>query len=256
VTTNQSHFWHKKFSYNETKWLGRFACRCCCKLLGMGNAERCWGVVKQLKDGQRSHLSAAAASKQATIFGAACAERAAAKPPPAHTSKVTHWEEADMNSLGLTRFGVDADAIVAAGQPQRPFRCWSEDWEDTIVRNPDLEAQARFLHKYGGIVFRDGDDVFTVHPTKMYFCKRRGNSHWTLFCCKESYNPDQEFVDDYECFEMDQDFHGLVYEHYKSNPNPRIKVIVPPGALDQHGRWVSHADDGGVQPSRKKQRKS
>jgi hypothetical protein len=130
-------------------------------------------------------------SKQGTINGATCAERAAAKPPPAHASRVTHWEEADMNSLGLTRFGVDADAIVAAGQPPRAFRCWSEDWEDTIVRNPDLEAQARFLNKYGGIVFRDGDDVFTVHPTRIYFCKKRGNSHWTLFCCKEGYNPDQ-----------------------------------------------------------------
>jgi hypothetical protein len=75
---------------------------------------------------------------------------------------------------------------VAAGQPAGAFRCWSEDhWEDTIVRNPDLEAQARFLNKYGGIVFHDGDDVFTIHPTKMYFCQKRGNSHWTLFFCKE-----------------------------------------------------------------------
>jgi hypothetical protein len=43
------------------------------------------------------------------------------------------------------------------------------------MRNPDLEAQARFLNKYGGIVFQDGDDVFTVHPTKMYFCEKPGN---------------------------------------------------------------------------------
>jgi hypothetical protein len=125
------------------------------------------------------------------------------------------------------------------------------------MRNPDLEAQARFLNKYGGIVFQDGDDVFTVHPTKMYFCKKRGNSHWTLFCYKEGYNPDQEFEDDFECFNMDQDFHGLlVYEHYKANPDPRIKGFVPPGTLDQHGMWASHADGGGLQPSRKKQRKS
>jgi hypothetical protein len=142
------------------------------------------------------------------------------------------------------------------GQPARAFRCWSEDWEDTIVRNPDLEAQARFLHKYGGIVFRAGDDVFTVHPTKMYFCKKHRNSRWTLFCCKEGYNPDQDFKDDYECFKMDQDFHGLVYEHYKANPDPRIKGLVPPGTLDQHGMWASHADGSEVQPSRKKQRKS
>jgi hypothetical protein len=79
------------------------------------------------------------------------------------------------------------------------------------MRNPDLEAQARFLNKYGRIlVFQDGDDVFTVHPTKMYFCEKCGNSHWMLFCCKEGYNPDQEFEDDFDCFNMDQDFNGLV----------------------------------------------
>jgi hypothetical protein len=55
---------------------------------------------------------------------------------------------------------------------------------------------------------------------------------------------------------MDQDFLGLVYEHYKANPDPRIKVLVPPGALDQHAMWASHADGNGVQPSRKKQKKS
>jgi hypothetical protein len=177
----QDVYWNslKSLLYLEHNMLWHFSLVTLPRLIWAGFSRGCTtSFIFQLKDGQRSHLSAAAASKQATIFGAACAERAAAKPPPAHTSKVTHWEEADMNSLGLTRFGVDADAIVAAGQPPRAFRCWSEDWEDTIVRNPDLEAQARFLHKYGGIVFRDGDDIFTVHPTKMYFCKKHGNSHW------------------------------------------------------------------------------
>ena len=38
----------------------------------MGSAERNWGDVKYLKSEKRSHLSAEAVEKQATIFGASC----------------------------------------------------------------------------------------------------------------------------------------------------------------------------------------
>jgi hypothetical protein len=238
ITDNRSCFWHKKFSYLETKQLGRLACRVTSKINGMGNAERCWGTVKQLKNGQRSHLTASSVTKAATIFGAACAERAKLKPPPSHVCTVTHWEEADMESLGLNRFGVDVTAIVADGLPCRPYRCWTEDWEHDLMRINDIEAQAKFLQKYGGLAFSDGPGSrYYAHPTKMSFCKKRGNPHWTVFGCKESYNAEEEYEDDYDTFDINDDFHGLVYEHYKANPTPGVKTIVPPGSLDAHGAW-------------------
>ena len=79
ITTNKSWQWHKINSLCETKVLGKFACRVVSKIIGIGNAERCWGDVKHLKDGKRSHMSSKSISMQATIYGSACAEKAAAR---------------------------------------------------------------------------------------------------------------------------------------------------------------------------------
>jgi len=49
ITQGRSHIWHKKNSYFQTKVLGRFACRVCSKIVGMGSAERNWGDVKYMK---------------------------------------------------------------------------------------------------------------------------------------------------------------------------------------------------------------
>jgi hypothetical protein len=70
IRLGKSHLWHKKNSLCSTKILGKFACRVCSKIVGMGSAERNWGDVKHLKSVKRSHLSPAAVEKQATIFGA------------------------------------------------------------------------------------------------------------------------------------------------------------------------------------------
>jgi len=71
-----SFLWHKKYSVPYTRYLGRFACCVCSKILGIGSVERNWGEVKHLKTNKRSHLSAERTKKQATIFGSDCAERA------------------------------------------------------------------------------------------------------------------------------------------------------------------------------------
>ena len=68
----RSYMWHKKNSLPFTKIFGKFACRVCSKIVGMGSAERNWGDVKHLKTDKRSHMSSDAVQKQATIFGASC----------------------------------------------------------------------------------------------------------------------------------------------------------------------------------------
>jgi hypothetical protein len=45
--------WHYKYSYHQTKLLGRLACLVLSKILGIGTAERNWKQVKAVKSGQR-----------------------------------------------------------------------------------------------------------------------------------------------------------------------------------------------------------
>lgn len=236
IINNRSHVWHKKYSHLETHWLGKLACRVTSKITGMGNAERNWGDVKHLKSGQRSHLTSDRVSKAATIYGAACSERASMKNPVTCLATVTTWEDEDMASLGLNDFGVDLHSIMAVTLPQKVYRCWTEDWELDILNNPDIEHQARLLTKYAGLVFED-DGMYTVHNTLMYFQKRRGNSSWHVYGCTPDYNPNELHPDDYDYFEINDDFHGVVFEHYRKNPDAKVRCVVPDGALADDGSW-------------------
>ena len=254
IKTNFTYRWHKKYSLTQTQQLGRLACRVTSKILGMGNAERCWGVVKQLKDGQRSHLSAEKSTKAATIYGAACAERANLKKPPAHLVESKHWEQSDLDSLGLDRYGVNLGAILAPELEARVYKCWTEDWEYDMMYDSDLVNQAKFLTKYGGLVFQDGDTLFTGNPNKMHFSRERGNYRWMVFGCKEAYNPDIELKADYKVFDIDDDFHGIVFEYYRLNPNPLMRIMAPPNGLAGDGSWDLWIPEEESAPTKKPRR--
>ena len=62
------HKWHDVYSVHCKDVLGWVACRGTSKILGIGNAERAWGAVKQLKSGRRGHLRGPNTKRQATIF--------------------------------------------------------------------------------------------------------------------------------------------------------------------------------------------
>jgi hypothetical protein len=68
VVKGDSYLWHEKYSLRSTKVLGFLACRVTSKLCGIGAAERCWGGVKQIKTGKRSHLSGESTEKRSIIF--------------------------------------------------------------------------------------------------------------------------------------------------------------------------------------------
>jgi hypothetical protein len=68
VVKGHSYLWHEKYSLRSTKVLGFVACRVTSKLCGIGAAERCWGGVKQIKTGKRSHLSSESTEKRSIIF--------------------------------------------------------------------------------------------------------------------------------------------------------------------------------------------
>jgi hypothetical protein len=151
----KSYLWHKKNSYFQTKVLGKFACRVCSKIVGMGSAERNWGDVKHLKTEKRSHLSSATVEKQATIFGASCmadADIERKKIQASTTECYKLWDEEDFDE----QFDMlSVDFIVRSNQ--RVLKCYMESWEKEHIRKKDDVSKAKFLHKYGGLEFEDVD---------------------------------------------------------------------------------------------------
>ena len=63
-----SHTWHKKYSLPHTSVLGWFACRVCCKQLGIGPSEQSWGDVKHIKNDKMSHLGAESVEKRSILY--------------------------------------------------------------------------------------------------------------------------------------------------------------------------------------------
>ena len=184
IANNKSHLWHKKHSLPNTKWLGKLGCRVTSKINGMGNAERCWGAVKHLKDNKRSHLSAKSVTMQATVYGAASAKRVALERRFKETEEVVSWEDEDLKCIGLDRFGINTEALV--GLPNAPVRlhpCWTEDWEEEAIHSNDLEMVAMPQRKHAGMSFTESTDVFTLHPKRLHWRKQRGNSQWEVIAC-------------------------------------------------------------------------
>ena len=105
--------------------LGNVTCRILSTLLGIGVAERAWGAVKHLKNGQRSHLGAAATRMQATIFSASCIKKAQTLKVEKEQSKEL-WNDDDLEfQLGLENFAADeAGGVAQARNPRRPFHTW------------------------------------------------------------------------------------------------------------------------------------
>jgi hypothetical protein len=152
LVIGKSHLWHKKYTYHlENGILGKFACRVCSKIVGIGSAERNWGDVKTLKTGKRSHLSAEATEKQATIYGASRAFEARNR---RDDETINVWSEDDFNS----NLDMLAPDVTDGLEPKlQTFKAWFEDWEEEWVTTKSAVAEARLLAKYGGIDFFDVD---------------------------------------------------------------------------------------------------
>ena len=159
LSLGKSHIWHKKNSYFQTKILGRFACRVCSKIVGMGSAERNWGDVKHLKTEKRSHLSAEATEKQATIYGVSCmtdAQIEREKLQSSASEPYKFWDEDD--------FDREFDMLSSNGSSsstKRILKCYFEPWEQEHILKKDDVSKAKFLQKYGGLEFNDIDPPFT-----------------------------------------------------------------------------------------------
>jgi hypothetical protein len=196
IKNGEDHVWHKIYSVPFTTVFGRVACRVCSKPLGCGLAERNWGALKHLKTGKRSHLSGDKAQKQATIFGAACIDRARAMEAAEDFNGIileTRWTDADITTqMGLENWDVvpgnlpileppeqPTEQPIAMG-PRRVFKAWLEDWEFKAMHNNDVVVEAKFLQKYGGLRWIDLECGYELECEGVRFYGGRVKAGWAL----------------------------------------------------------------------------
>ena len=256
IDNNQTAKWHKCNSFYETEYLGKFACRVTSKIVGIGNAERCWGDVKTLKDGKRAHLSSEATSKQATVYGSACAERAEAERlRKSKDVEFRMWEDADMDCLGLDKFGMEYDEIVPSKE-KREFKCWIEDWEKDLIHNKDHMSSVKLLTKYGGMSYLEDNKKFTIHKVKMNWISLKGKKKgaWHALGCDENYNPEVNEEGTFDNMEINEDLMGLIYTYYEEDADVSVDLVVRDELIDSEGKWI-WGDDGPPQKKQKSQNK-
>ena len=205
VAQGRSYLWHEKYSLPYTSVLGFVACHVTSKLCGIGPAERSWGGVKQIKTGQRSHLSGESTEKRSIIYISSKIEQARI-----HRNKMEKIDAAGQDAmfgnedfafdLHLEQFGVDTAALR---QPvvQRIFRAYVEDWEQEARKKNDCVAEARLLAKYKGLVFVDPDTgmTFSVYDKNMEFRRGRGNG-WFVLAVSSDQDTGDDNNNEYEAF--------------------------------------------------------
>ena len=174
------------------------------KLCGIGPAERSWGAVKQIKTGQRSHLSGESTEKRSIIYVSSKIEQARIHREKMEkidaTGKDAMFGDEDLAfDLHLETFGVN---IATLKEPvvQRIFRAYIEDWEKEDRFKNDCVAEARLLAKYKGLVFADPDTgkTFYVVEKNMEFRRGRNNGWFVLAVCL-----DQDDSKDCEAFSLE-----------------------------------------------------
>ena len=177
------------------KVLGFIAPRVTSPGVGMGAAERGWGVTKIIKSGSRSHLGADKVEKLSIISTTHKLETARIKRKSLELIDCKHkyalWGDEDAAfDLGLDKFGVDIEAINSTPTcPRQIFRCWFEDWELPLISNKSAVAKIRLLEKYKGLVFTDMDNdvTYTISTDTMYWKSYRGRG-WCVIAEPPSYD--------------------------------------------------------------------
>ena len=229
MSTRTSHMWHKKNSLPYTEVLGKVACIVCSKILGIGSAERCWGDVKKNKTGQRSHLGALATKKQSTLYGAYSAEKATIQREQKKSLGV-FWDDDDFKGLGLNRYGIDivSDVNIVS---KKIFRAWLEDWEKDILLDNDPVHEAKFLKKYGGVVWYDIDENenFTASSEKMHFSRMKKEKGYCVYGMKENFTGIMTNInndDTWEPWALVPDLYSSIIEYYDANPSPNIQIVL------------------------------
>lgn len=202
------------------------------KICGMGSAERSWGDVKALKNGQRSHLGGPATNKQATLYGSYCMEAARLKRSIVEIDSAnTDWDDDDMND------SFDA-ATNKKKRAQRIIKCYMEEWEKVAVldrtHKTGVISKTKILAKYGGLSLYDLDvtksngqyEKYLIDSGELFWEKpsRKNASEnvrggWALTAHSDEGNESTFAILDDE----DGVLYGGLVAYYKTNPNLEVR---------------------------------
>lgn len=225
LINSRAYLWHKKESLVYTKFFGKFACRVCSKILGIGSAERSWGDVKQLKDNKRSHLSGESIKKQATIYGASCMELARferqEKLKDVSSKPIKFWLDDDFN---LSR-NKQAHVTIEA-KPRRIFKAYIEEWEIKATKKEDVVNKAKLLTKYGGLSWMDPDHdnvILYSDPTTLKWTGR-----YSVIARDPEYNENDPNKEDHEePWEICEMLNNEIAHYYRLNTDKGVVVVEP-----------------------------
>lgn len=228
IRQGDSYVWHKKNSLRFTEIFGKFACRVCSKILGIGAAERSWGDVKHLKTNKRAHLSGIKVKKQATIFGATCIEQAQIrknlKMTDATVVPYKFLTDEDFDDM----FNILTKEIEPVKKTAREFLNWEEEWEMEAIRKRDPVNDAKLLKKYGGLKLFDVDNnmIHSIDEKSLAWTKLRRDGGG--YCCvtySENYDENDPKKDEnIDHWEINDDLRYCIYYYYKKYPTSDINV--------------------------------
>jgi len=218
--------WHFKYSYQQTKVLGKLACLVLSKILGIGTAERNWKQVKAVKSGQRVNTSIDKTRKQVLIYAQYQQMRAQARAMKLSAAGKL-WEDKDFEGLKMDAYCKEIqmsleEEVAEPEEPVRILRLWKEKWElKKIGPQGNQLLEARLMSKYGGLKFCDideGNRVMTV--IKMVFVKQRGKNAYHAFATLPGYDPtigDHDKANDpyWQPWEINEDFHDFMWTSYE-----------------------------------------
>ena len=230
--------WHFKYSYQQTKVLGKLACLVLSKILGIGTAERNWKQVKAVKSGQRVNTSIDKTKKQVLIYAHYQQMRAQARAMKLSAAGKL-WDDKDFEGLKMDVFckeihmSLEDEEVGEPEEPLRILRLWQERWElKKIGPQGNQLLEARLMNKYGGLKLCDideGNRVMTV--TKIVFEKQRGKNAYNAFTTLPGYDPtigDNEEANDpyWQVWEINEDLHDCMRTYYETEEGKRDNVKV------------------------------
>ena len=234
--TTKAYKWHYKYSYHQTKVLGKLACLVLSKILGIGTAERNWKQVKAVKSGQRVNTSIDKTKKQVLVYAQYKQMRAQARQNKLSSAKKL-WDDNDFASMKMDQFCKEIKDSLDGNkednqQPVRNVRLWEETWErKKLTPWGDPILQAQLTAKYQGLKFYDIDSddnkVMTAH--RMVFRKERGDNRYDVFAIMPGFNhelPDDSPDNDafWQPWEVNEDLFDCMRGYYQDVQTDNIKT--------------------------------
>jgi hypothetical protein len=233
ISETKAYKWHYKYSYHQTKVLGRLACLVLSKILGIGTAERNWKQGKAVKSGQRVNTTIDRTRKQVLIYAQYQQMRAQARMTRL-SSAGKLWDDDDFASMKMDEYckeireSVDKEEI-----PVQIVRLWQERWETSRRLGPrgDPILEAKLNKKYQGLKLIDMDStdlkVLTVHA--MIFRKKHGDNKYDCVCILPEFNlelPYDHGDNDphWEKWEINEDLFDCIRAYYKDDTSGKVKT--------------------------------